>query len=101
MEATHKAMKNVYEAKKVSLHVRWSNRAALGLYKYRLKYEQADIEAGYYADGEDAYYMVKHLVDGYNLGLDAEELAMIEDLAMTEDKKAEKIKPEETVIASK
>ena len=70
MEATHKAMKSVYGAKKVSLHVRCSNRAALGLYKYRLCYDQSEIEAKYYADGEDAYYMVKILKDGFDLGQD-------------------------------
>jgi len=79
MEATHLAMKNIYDATKVSLHVRCSNRAALGLYKYRLKYEERDIEAKYYADGEDAFYMVKILTDGYNLGLDAEEIEALEN----------------------
>lgn len=32
-------MEHVFEAKYVSLHVRVSNRAALGLYKDKLKYE--------------------------------------------------------------
>ena len=96
MEATHRAMKNIYEAQKVSLHVRCSNRAALGLYKYRLKYDEADIEAGYYADGEDAYYMVKILTEGYNLGLDSEQMSAIEDLAMTPAEK----KPEQIEAAS-
>ena len=78
MEATHRAMKNNYEAENVSLHVRCSNRAALGLYKHRLQYKSSDIEAKYYADGEDAYYMVKELVEGYNLGIDADDLADVE-----------------------
>lgn len=43
----------------MSLHVRESNRAALGLYRDRLKYEVIEVEEGYYADGENAYMMVK------------------------------------------
>jgi ribosomal protein S18 acetylase RimI-like enzyme len=46
-------------AKYCSLHVRVSNRAALGLYRDRLEYEIVEIEQGYYADGEDAYSMRK------------------------------------------
>jgi len=41
----------------VSLHVRRSNRAAFRLYTETLKYEIHGVEAGYYADGEDAYDM--------------------------------------------
>jgi ribosomal protein S18 acetylase RimI-like enzyme len=78
MEATHRAMKNVYQAANVSLHVRCSNRAALGLYKHRLQYKSSEIEAKYYADGEDAYYMVKELVEGYNLGIDEADFKEIE-----------------------
>ena len=100
MEATHRAMKNIYEATKVSLHVRCSNRAALGLYKYRLKYDEADIEAGYYADGEDAYYMVKILTEGYNLGLDKDQMSAIEDLAMTAALTKAEQKPEQIEATS-
>lgn len=45
----------------VSLHVRVSNRAALRLYANTLKFEQSEVEAKYYADGEDAYAMKRDL----------------------------------------
>jgi peptide alpha-N-acetyltransferase len=61
MEATHKAMEEEYKLKFVTLHVRVSNVAALGLYKDRLKYEQVTMDKGYYLDGEDAYLMRKTL----------------------------------------
>ena len=57
MRASHYAMKNIYKAKYVSLHVRVTNRAALTLYKDVLGYEITNVEAGYYADGEDAFDM--------------------------------------------
>ena len=72
MEAAHRAMKSVMEAEDVTLHVRITNRAAVGLYKGKLKYEQLDIDKGYYADGEDAIFMKKVLKDLYNLGIDEE-----------------------------
>jgi len=50
-------MKETYKAQYISLHVRKSNRAALGLYRDNLGFTVKDIEKGYYADGEDAYYM--------------------------------------------
>lgn len=50
-------MKTVYGAKYCSLHVRKSNRAALGMYSDVLKYEIVDLEIEYYADKEDAYDM--------------------------------------------
>lgn len=53
-------MQTIYDAKYVSLHVRVSNRAALGLYKDKLSYEIFDDEKAYYADGEDAYCMNKY-----------------------------------------
>jgi N-alpha-acetyltransferase 10/11 len=59
MEAVNHDMQHILGAKYVSLHVRESNRAALGLYRDRLKYEVIEIEEGYYADGENAYMMVK------------------------------------------
>ena len=46
-----------YNCKFCSLHVRVSNRAALGLYKDKLCYEIDFTDEGYYADGEDAYAM--------------------------------------------
>jgi len=50
-------MAAVYKAEYVSLHVRKSNRAALGLYRDTLGFSVDKIEAKYYADGEDAYAM--------------------------------------------
>ena len=54
-------MAEVYNADYVSLHVRMSNKAALHLYKNTLGFDVHKIEAKYYADGEDAYAMRKHL----------------------------------------
>lgn len=51
------AMVNGYNAAYVSLHVRKSNRAALGLYRDTLGFTVNSIEEKYYADGEDAYAM--------------------------------------------
>ena len=58
MRAAHTQMQTVYGAKYCSLHVRVSNRAALGMYSDVLKYEIIDTEIEYYADKEDAYDMV-------------------------------------------
>jgi len=41
------------------LHVRVTNRAALGLYEGKLGYKRIDVEEKYYADEEDAYNMKK------------------------------------------
>ncbi|OJT09036.1 N-terminal acetyltransferase A complex catalytic subunit ard1 [Trametes pubescens] len=57
MIQSQEAMATVYKASYVSLHVRKSNRAALGLYRDTLGFTQKDTEKGYYADGEDAYAM--------------------------------------------
>ncbi|RKP17769.1 acyl-CoA N-acyltransferase [Rozella allomycis CSF55] len=54
-------LSHVFNAKHVSLHVRKSNRAAFSLYKETLGFEIHEIEKKYYADGEDAYAMRKHL----------------------------------------
>lgn len=54
-------LKQVYGSEYVSLHVRKSNRAAFNLYTGTLGYKIHDIEAKYYADGEDAYDMRKQL----------------------------------------
>nr|ABK26438.1 unknown [Picea sitchensis] len=59
MTAAQKAMHEVFGAEYVSLHVRKSNRAAFHLYTHTLGYKINDIEAKYYADGEDAYDMRK------------------------------------------
>ena len=57
MCAAQAAMEETFAAEYVSLHVRKSNRAAFSLYTDSLGYEINDIEAKYYADGEDAYDM--------------------------------------------
>lgn len=44
MQAAHVEMENILMAKYVSLHVRVSNRAALGLYRDKLQYEVIDVE---------------------------------------------------------
>ncbi|KAH3899457.1 peptide alpha-N-acetyltransferase complex A subunit ARD1 SCDLUD_004900 [Saccharomycodes ludwigii] len=55
------ALKEVYHADKVSLHVRKSNLAALHLYQKTLEFEVLNVESSYYQDGEDAYAMRKIL----------------------------------------
>ncbi|EDO18888.1 hypothetical protein Kpol_1023p57 [Vanderwaltozyma polyspora DSM 70294] len=55
------ALREVYKAEYVSLHVRESNRAALHLYKDTLEFEVLSVEKSYYQDGEDAYSMKKVL----------------------------------------
>jgi len=55
------AMAAIYKASYVSLHVRKSNRAAIGLYRDTLGFTVHGVEKGYYADGEDAYAMRLHL----------------------------------------
>ncbi|KDN46625.1 putative N-terminal acetyltransferase complex subunit ARD1 [Tilletiaria anomala UBC 951] len=57
MRQSQRAMRDLFGAKYVSLHVRKSNRAAIGLYRDLLGFEVEKIEAGYYADGEDALAM--------------------------------------------
>lgn len=51
------AMRDVFGAKYVSLHVRESNRAAISLYTKTLGFEVHGVEAKYYADGENALAM--------------------------------------------
>jgi len=57
MVQSQETMSTIYRASHVSLHVRKSNRAALGLYRDTLGFTVKNIEKGYYADGEDAYAM--------------------------------------------
>ncbi|KAI3381146.1 hypothetical protein SNEBB_009523 [Seison nebaliae] len=61
MECATRAMAENYHARKVSLHVRVSNRAALSLYRDTLQFEVNHIERQYYADGEDAYSMMRKI----------------------------------------
>jgi len=57
MIQSQEAMAAIYKAAYVSLHVRKSNRAAIGLYRDTLGFEVHNIEKAYYADGEDAFGM--------------------------------------------
>ncbi|KAI9264132.1 acyl-CoA N-acyltransferase [Phascolomyces articulosus] len=57
MTQSTKQMVEAFDAHYVSLHVRKTNRAAIGLYRDTLQFEVHDIEKKYYADGEDAYAM--------------------------------------------
>ncbi|KAJ3854515.1 acyl-CoA N-acyltransferase [Lentinula lateritia] len=57
MLLSQEAMASVYKAKYVSLHVRETNQAAIGLYRDTLGFEVANTEKSYYADGENAYMM--------------------------------------------
>lgn len=57
MQLSQHAMKTTFGASYISLHVRKTNRAALGLYKDTLGFNVVEIESSYYADGEDAYSM--------------------------------------------
>ncbi|GJJ07055.1 N-terminal acetyltransferase A complex catalyticsubunit ard1 [Clathrus columnatus] len=57
MIQSQEAMATVYRAAYVSLHVRKSNRAALGLYRDTLGFTLSKTEEKYYHDGEDAYAM--------------------------------------------
>lgn len=61
MEASHRAMQDVFGAKYASLHVRVTNKGAHHLYTQSLGYKINDVEAKYYADGEDAFDMRKGL----------------------------------------
>ncbi|GKF90310.1 N-terminal acetyltransferase A complex catalytic subunit NAA10, partial [Tanacetum coccineum] len=51
----------VFGADYVSPHVRKSNRTMFNLYTKTLGYQIHDMEAKYYADGEDSYDMRKLL----------------------------------------
>merc|ERR1711970_780720 len=67
MDQACMAMVENFGAKSASLHVRVSNRAALNLYEKTLEFTTTDVEAKYYADGEDAYAMRKDLDDFWKL----------------------------------
>ena len=61
MDQASQAMVECFGAKYVSLHVRKSNRAALNLYTNSLGFKIVEVEPKYYADGEDAYSMMRDL----------------------------------------
>merc|ERR1719396_48885 len=64
MRASMEVMEDCFGAEYVSLHVRYTNRAAFTLYSQTLGFEIHDIEKGYYADKEDAYDMRKMFSKG-------------------------------------
>mmetsp|Transcript_35347 Transcript_35347/g.53136 ORF Transcript_35347/g.53136 Transcript_35347/m.53136 type:complete len:228 (+) Transcript_35347:132-815(+) len=64
MRASMAVMEETFDAEYVSLHVRYTNRAAFTLYSQTLGFEINDIEKGYYADKEDAYDMRKMFKKG-------------------------------------
>jgi peptide alpha-N-acetyltransferase len=57
MKQAHLRQRECFDSNHCSLHVRYTNRAAFHLYSQTLGYAVSDIEAKYYADGEDAYNM--------------------------------------------
>lgn len=57
MKQAHARMQEAFGASFCSLHVRRTNMAAFHLYSQTLGYIVHEVEAGYYADGEDAYSM--------------------------------------------
>jgi ribosomal protein S18 acetylase RimI-like enzyme len=46
-----------------------SNRAALNLYEKTLQFSKTEVEAKYYADGEDAFAMKKELDEFWAVSL--------------------------------
>ncbi|KAG0564222.1 hypothetical protein M758_8G089000 [Ceratodon purpureus] len=63
MKAAEQAMRDVYGAGSVSLHVRKMNDAAFCLYSKTLGYKVKIFEVAYYRDGADAYEMIKFFAD--------------------------------------
>jgi N-alpha-acetyltransferase 10/11 len=61
MQAAEKAMVDVYDGERLTLHVRRTNTAALHLYQQTLGFRVHHIETGYYANGEDGLEMCKRL----------------------------------------
>eukprot|EP00960_Hanusia_phi_P053373 762029-Hanusia_phi.AAC.1 len=59
------AMKDFYDVRKCSLHVRSSNAVALKLYCEVFDFKVDGIRSRYYPDGEDAYHMSMNLT-GWN-----------------------------------
>jgi GNAT superfamily N-acetyltransferase len=80
MRQAHARMQECFGAVYCSLHVRYTNMAAFHLYSQTLGYAVADIEKGYYADGEDAYFMKCTFVTdkkGKKKGKQADTLAQV------------------------
>ena len=88
-------MIKIFDSQYLSLHVRVSNRAAIGLYRDVLGFRIVKTEYGYYADGEDAYDMkmdFRILKKSNKLGEIAidEEKREAEALALEEESKKNK-----------
>jgi len=92
MRSSIAAMEECFCAEHVSLHVRYTNRAAFTLYSQTLGFEIHDIEKGYYADKEDAYDMRKLLAAGRRKK---------EEAGKGKKKKNEAIKEKEEIEAPK
>lgn len=60
LQASLKAMKEIYGAEEVYLEVRISNEPAINLYR-KLGFKEVKVLKHYYADGEDAYLMASPL----------------------------------------
>merc|ERR1712154_636178 len=73
MRASMAVMEETFDAEYVSLHVRYTNRAAFTLYSQTLGFEIHDTEKGYYADKEDAYDMRKMFEKGLKKQKEAEQ----------------------------
>lgn len=64
MKQAEQSIRQFYpEVKFITLHVRMSNTAALGLYEKNLGFVRKEIERKYYGNGEDAQQMVKSLYE--------------------------------------
>lgn len=72
MRQATRAMREYYQARDVSLHVRCSNEAAIGLYTGRLGFRKDRVEQKYYADGEDAWCMRLDIEDEEDEKVDGE-----------------------------
>ena len=64
MQASHRDMYEIYNAKYCSLHVRAGNKAGRHMYEQTLGYKTHIVEKAYYADGEDAHSMRLALPEG-------------------------------------
>merc|ERR1712048_1507781 len=89
MRASIAAMEECFNAEHVSLHVRYTNRAAFTLYSQTLGFEIHDIEKGYYADKEDAYDMRKMLAAGLKKKEEAGKGRKKKEKAAVKDKEAD------------
>lgn len=80
MNQLHHEMNKFYQPNAVGLHVRVSNEAATKLYVDTLGYRVADVIAGYYQDGEDAYLMRRDLSQ-----TEQDQTSLEQDLEMVQD----------------